>query len=391
MSVSYWLDCGRSAAPVETDVLIVGAGISGASVAYWLRDSGLRVALVEQKQLAWGASGRNTGFLLTGTSEPYSRVVDQFGRERARTIWELTRENHRLLRERIVGDDPDGLGYRAVGSCVLACSETEERELERSLALLREDGANVTWRSAAATNAAWDSEGFHGALIQRDDAAVDPVRLVARIYERSGAALYEGHEVFGWSHGDDGVVLTTSHGRFKASAVVLATNGYLPQLSSHFREMVYPTRGQVLVTEPMGKRFLDEVVYADFGYEYFRQLDDTRLMLGGWRQDYAASEIGYSDETTAVVQEGLDQFLRRHFPRMGSTRVAYRWSGVMGFSQDALPFIGALPESPQVFYCGGFTGHGLGLAFLVGKLTAELLLEGKRPALFSARRFSHSA
>ncbi|HEX9916264.1 MAG TPA: FAD-binding oxidoreductase, partial [candidate division Zixibacteria bacterium] len=144
------------------------------------------------------------------------------------------------------------------------------------------------------------------------------------------------------------------------------------------KDLVIPTRGQILATEPVKEKLFDQkIVYADWGYEYFRQLLDGTILLGGFRQLYSDTEIGFSDETTSEIQEGLYKFLIEHFPQLNKIKITHRWAGVMGFSKDGLPLVGALPQAPFVISAVGFTGHGMGFAFGLAKGLAEYLTGGK--------------
>ncbi len=392
MTVSLWQD--RSADALhETELLVVGAGISGASTAYWLAERGERVAVVDAGAIAHGASGKSGGMLLLGTADPYSRVVDLFGRARAAEIWEFTRENRALLSERVLGTGEHDGALRLVrtGTASASISEHEQRELERSHALLREDGFPMELLDRAAIGEALRTAAFFGGLRDRSGMTVDPARLTERVLalaSERGARLFPHHEVFRMEDDDDGVTVWTSRARFRAQMVVLCTNAYSPLVHPHFEGRVYPTRGQMLATEPLPRRIVPWGVYADFGYEYFWQLRSGELVAGGWRQHHADAEKGYSDETTAGVQEGLWSFLTSVFPELAAARVTHRWGGVMGFSGDGLPFAGELPGRPRIKYLAGHTGHGLGFSFLAARALAEMVLDARPIGWLGAGRLT---
>lgn len=128
------------------------------------------------------------------------------------------------------------------------------------------------------------------------------------------------------------------------------------------------------------------MVYAHHGYIYFRQLRDGRLLLGGWRHEFAEREAGYADETTEEVQGSLERFLLKYFPETEGLPVEARWAGTMGFSVDGLPLVGALPEDERVGYAVGYTGHGFGLALEVTRRAVRLMLRGESAGVFGAER-----
>ncbi|MCB9596727.1 MAG: FAD-binding oxidoreductase [Sandaracinaceae bacterium] len=380
MTVSLWQD-RSSEVTHRTDFVVIGAGISGASAAYWLASRGEKVALVDAGPVAAGASGKSAGMLLLGTADPYSRVVDLYGRDRARDVWSFTAECRALLTEHVFGAGENDADLRLVrtGTVSAAVSEHELSEIRRSGELLVADGFAHEDLDAATLKAAFHGDAFLGGLRDPAGMTVDPARLTRRVVglaKDRGAEVFENHELFRIEEHEDGVVALTSRGRFEAEMILLCTNAYSPLVHPHLEGKVYPARGQMLATEPLPERVIPWGIYCDFGYEYFWQLDSGEVVAGGWRQHSADAEKGYSDETTPGIQEGVWEFMQRAVPALQGKRVTHRWAGVMGFSGDGLPFIGDLPSKPRVKYLAGHTGHGFGFGFLAAKKLVDLALEG---------------
>ena len=170
--------------------------------------------------------------------------------------------------------------------------------------------------------------------------------------------------------------------------VVIATNGYSSLINKYFENKIFATKGQILVTEPMNERFMEGPCYANFVLDYFRQLPTGHMLIGGFRQLEKETEVGYSDHTTAKIQSALEEFLRHHIPKVKTAKIVYRWSGIMGFSVDGQPLVGALPEDSQIMFVGGFTGHGLGLSFNSAKTMVDAMYGRPIPKFISAKRFS---
>ncbi len=385
MTVSYWQDDAPATDAVEVDVAIIGAGISGASVAWWLRDAGLRVALIDKGDVCAGASGRNAGFVTCGSVEHFSRECDRHGEANALTLWQMCQDNLRLIEEHLIADGLE-CGYRRRGSYSLAGSPHEAEVLAKTAAQLEGHGVRVTVVDEAHIARHCGAVGFAGGVIYHDDGEVHPVRLVRGIIERSGATVYPHHEVRRIDQTRDGFAVQTRLRRFDASLVVLATNGYSADLHPWFADKIYPTRGQILVTEPV-EPFLSAPCYANFVLDYFRQLEDGRVLIGGFRQLARETEVGTADIVHPEIHAALEAFLARHFPQLDSVGIDYRWSGTMGFSADGLPLVGALPGKTGLYIIGGYTAHGIGWGFKAAQLLADLILEGKQPPLISARRF----
>jgi len=162
----------------------------------------------------------------------------------------------------------------------------------------------------------------------------------------------------------------TERARVRAGAVVVCVNAY----SQHLVPLrVKPVRGQMLATAPVARRVFERPAYANRGYRYWRQRADGSLLVGGWRDTAADEEVGEEERTTPRIQQQLDAFLRE---RCADAKVTHRWAGTMGFSHDALPYVGALDSG--AFVNAGFTGHGMAFATATGELVADLL-RGEKP------------
>ncbi|MBA2364736.1 MAG: FAD-binding oxidoreductase, partial [Chloroflexia bacterium] len=218
---------------------------------------------------------------------------------------------------------------------------------------------------------------------------IDPARFTEAMLAASGATLLENCEVYALEAAEGGVQLRSRLATVRAGHALLATNGYSALLHPSFQGTVLPTRAQMLLTAA-SPRILHTLAYANYGYEYFRQLADGRVLMGGWRSLYKDLEIGYTDETTEQVQRGLEGFLWERFPEV-SRQVELCWSGVMGFSPDGMPLVGALRDLPCVGYAVGFTGHGLGLGLEAAEDLMATLLRGEPEGIFSAGRLGRAS
>jgi glycine/D-amino acid oxidase-like deaminating enzyme len=370
---SLWL--ARGHAPEEVGTVVVGAGIVGLSTAYWLTRSGRRPVVLDADGVASHASGRNAGFLITGTAEPYTALVRAIGEAAARRLWELSRENRELLCGELL--DPGRIDCELVreGSWIaaLAGDAGQERELRESGERLAAIGLQLEWRDAAEVRRATGSDRLGGALFQPRDGGLDPVRLcrgMAGLVTRAGGEVRTGVRVRALEPAGDRVRLLTDGGHLLAERVVLALNAYAPALLPHLHGEIRPVRGQILATAP-GRRDLSGVWYVNDGYEYLRQLPDGTFVLGGCRWAARDTEVGFEEKPTARVQGALEEFLREAFPLLADRPIRHRWAGIMAFTPDGLPRVGEAPGIPAAIYAAGLNGHGMSLGFATGRWLAR--------------------
>lgn len=376
-TTSYWLAEAReplrehrSPGSAEVDVVVVGGGVTGCSCALTLAERGLRVRLLEAREIAAGASGRNGGFALRGGAMPYDEALGTLGRERARLLWQLSEGALDRLAA-LAGD-----ACRRVGSLRLSQGEREAVALARELEALRTDGFAVEWIDPLPPPL---GRLFSAAILHPGDAAIQPARWVRRLAAGAAAAgveIVEGTAVAGDMLDELG-----------ARDVVVAADGLSATLLPELAGVVTPQRGQMLVTEPLREQLFERPHYAREGYDYWQQLPDGRLVVGGKRDASFATEVTTAEETTELIQRELETLVADLVGERPA--ITHRWAGVWGETPDRLPLVGRLPSRPNVWIAGGYSGHGNVLGLACGDLLARAIV-GERPAgleLFDPTRF----
>jgi glycine/D-amino acid oxidase-like deaminating enzyme len=355
MSVPFWSPPperypGRL--PEKADVLIIGGGIAGTSLLWHLERKRVAAVLVEREHIAWGASGRNAGFLLAGVSSSYAEAARRYGREKARELWEITSENHDRMLEAARGQE---VGHRRHGSAILPTSDEERALLIESEQLLADDGFQVRWDGTR--------------LVNPRDGELDPSAMVAALARQAReGAIREGVGVTSVTSRAHEVVVAAGDFECLAGVVILATNAYTSQLVPGVG--IQPTRAQMLATAAEARLLVDMPVYSQYGYRYWRQLAGGEVLIGGWRDTSLETEKTLDDEPTPEIQEHLESAVRE----LGAAgQITHRWAGTMGFTESALPMAGPLEGMKNVYVCAGFTGHGMAFAFMAAKKVAEIL------------------
>jgi gamma-glutamylputrescine oxidase len=359
----FWLEESRPA--VETreidhvDIAVIGAGITGCACAAALARAGKRVCVYDARGIGEGASGRNGGFALRGAAARYDVARETYGADAARELWLRTERALDRL-ESVAGD-----AFRRTGSLRLAADVEERVEIQGEYDALREDGFAVEWREELPHL----RPQFRGAIFHPGDGAVQPagfVQRLASIAADAGVAFAEHRRI-------------ESLDELHAEQIVLATDGSGRGLLSELDDALWPARGQVIATAPLSERLFDCPHYARQGFDYWQQLRDGRIVLGGFRDFSILTEMTDDETTTEPIQEALDAFLAELLGEL--PEVTHRWAGIFGLTQDLLPLAGPVPGHDGVWVAAGYSGHGNVFGLLCGELVAGALLGRDDPLL----------
>jgi glycine/D-amino acid oxidase-like deaminating enzyme len=396
-SISYWqqtagLPSATLPEPVdsviEADLCVVGGGVTGSGAAYFAAQQGMDVVVLEGREPALGASGRNAGMVLSGVADSYAEADRLYGRAAARDLWQLSIDNRETMLALATELSVD---YDRCGSWLLADNERDAAQLAESHLLLSEDGFAHDYVDDDPLG-----RGFLTGLYRPDDAVIHPARLVRALSAAAQATVISGSPVTGFVERPDGCVEVVSERvRVIARRVLLNTNAYSRLIDPYFEDKVFACRGQIQVSEPAPMIFR-QAGYSHFGYWYFRQIPEAgnpgmgRWLIGGARHHHFATENHTFDETpTDPVQADLHAYTSRYFPELADVPISHRWAGIMGFTADGLPLIGTLPHLPTVSFCVGFNGHGMGLGLMVTRRALDWMYQGTERGVFAVERLEN--
>jgi glycine/D-amino acid oxidase-like deaminating enzyme len=385
----YWLDAPYEPRPPlvgehETDACVIGGGVAGLSCARRLAQHGIDTVLLEAGTVAGGASGRNGGFLIAGTAAFHNDARERYGVERARAIYERTlaaqREIYGLAEELGAGD-----AVRRVGLLRLAVSDEEAEHVRDHAAALRADGFPGELVERDELPPALRRIG-HVACLTAHDGALHPVRwyrTFAGAAEAAGARICEGSMVRGSVPAPGEGPVLTECGSVRARHIVVAADGALPALVPEYAGRVRARRLHMVATEPVPPA-LDRMVYARWGYEYMQQRADGRILAGGFSDVDGDGSYTDSDAGDPVIWDRVERYLREELGT--AVHVTHRWAGIVGYSDDLLPYVGEVPGRPGLYVSGGYTGVGNVPGFMCGRDLADTIAGSGAEPLFPADR-----
>lgn len=379
MTVSLWQRTPKHTTE-QCDVAIIGAGISGLSAAIELERRGISAIILEADYAGSKASGRNAGFLIRGASENYSLASDELGRDTAKHLWNWTQENLVGLKALGIESTPS---YAQRASCIVAMGEPEHGELIQSYEMLLEDGfkANLIEPKDAPSDPLWRSNKPTLGLMNPHDAVCSPIELVGLLCATlTNTPIYEDAEVFRFEDDGNRIALRTRSVDVIASRVLICTNAYAGDLVQSLEGVIKPNRGQMLAIKPRKKSDsrLEYAYYLNHGSEYVRSAPDDQIIFGGARTYHADEEATATDATSSTVQSHLEHFVKELIT--DDYEITARWSGIMGFTSDGMPIISQVPvhtlNNPNIWFCGGLTGHGMSMGYQTAKHAIAVMLDG---------------
>ena len=372
--------------PSFVDVAIVGGGILGAALSYWLARAGVNAAILERTALADGATGRNGGFLSTGTTEPYSDAIKRLGHETARGVLKVTLENQVLLRH-VLNEEQFACDYHEPGTLSLALTEDHLIKLKQDIASLQVDGVTASLLDRKQVQELVGTPlgpEILGGKFMPGQGVIHPIRLVQGLVEAAwnrGARAYAA-TVLRLSPDGAGVLVQTTQGSLHAGTVIVAANAWIGEILPSLARLITPVRGQVLTYAPYSPVFtVGMSAPITHTGEYWQQRGDGTIVLGGCRAAAPGWDVGVRlNQPTTEVQMALEQIFPRLFPALDGLQVAQRWAGLMAFTPDYLPIVDRLSSLPSVWVAGGFSGHGMPFGIRLGQLLAETFTSGIWPA-----------
>lgn len=357
---------------VDCDVCVVGAGIAGCSTALHLAEQGLSVVLLEHHRVGWGASGRSGAQAIPGVAAGQVKLARLVGRAAARQIWDVSVEGLALMRQLIARHriDCDWVD----GHLLTAVKPRHERELQAELRELRDHYgySGVRYLMREQLRALLPTERYLGALYDPNGAHLHPLNYtlgLADAAEHLGVRIFEGTRALGFdTQGSSRVRIATAHGEVRARFLVLCGNVYLGATAPALRNKIMAVATYIVATEPLGatrarQLIANNAAVADMNWvlDYFRRSADHRLLFGG--------RVNYSGLRTFDAPRATRARMVQVFPQLRDVRIDYAWGGDVDITLNRAPHFGRL--AANVYFLQGFSGHGIALTGVAGKLVAE--------------------
>jgi gamma-glutamylputrescine oxidase len=390
---SYWARSQPAQNPplmkdTVADVAVIGGGLTGLSAAYYIRSVSpqKRVVVLEARGCGNGASGRNGAMVLTMTEDRYM----QFSPAPAidKLIYDLTAENIGRL-AKLSAETGIDCELENNGALQVLLTADEVKAAKSYVQRARSLGMPVEFWDKQQLISVIGTAAYEGAFFDPSGGQVHPMKLVhvfKAAAESAGAEIYENTAVASVVEGREHVLLTADGHTIKAKSLVLATNAFTSRLGL-FSNSIVPVREYVAVTPPLSEGQLAEigwrkrVPFNDSRTEvfYLGLTEDNRIHIGGGSPSYDFNN-GVADASQAASHFAqLQRELIRIYPRLGGVKFEACWDGVVDWSIDESPSVGCTGKYKNIFYGLGYSGHGVNLTSVFGRIIADLEAGNEEP------------
>lgn len=372
------------AARLSADIAVIGGGFTGVSTAWHLRQRhpGLRIVLLEAQRLGHGASGRNGGQVLHWVNGVTPQTP-----ELLRRIHSVTQQGIDVAEQLATQFAPPGT-FRRNGCLEVYTDPQRAEEAHARVEAWNAAGVPVEFLPASALG----MNAVHGAILDPLAGRLNGFALLQSMRAALLAAnveLYEDTRVLRVRPGAE-VAIESPRGEVRARAIVLATNGYTPSLG-FFKSGILPLHSHVLATEPLADDAWSRIGWGDWdGFSddfdriaYACRTPGGRLLFGGGGNPAYTYRFGGDPEIDVHADDGAERFLRasmaNYFPALATTPVAHRWAGILAITLDRICSMGVGGEHRNVYHALGYSGHGVALALLAGRVLADLYDDHHEP------------
>ena len=345
---------------LEADLVVVGLGGSGLTALLHAAQRGLNVIGIDADRIAAGAAGRNGGLLLAGIADFHHNVRKDLGTDRATALYQHTLDEM----DRIEATTPDAvsrIGALRIGELSHGEDQDELIDTYAHRDALLADGFPVE---------DYDGEQGVGILIPTDGTFHPAKRavLLAKLATAAGAQIFTHSPAIKIESG----LVTTDQGSIKAKHIVVAIDGNLGKALPELANVVQPTRLQMISTAPETELKMMYAVYIRQGWDYWQQLPDGRIAIGGGRDQALEQEATDVVEPTQIMRDYQERLLKT----IGVTApVEHHWAAIVSYTDSGLPIVQEV--KPGVWAVGAYSGTGNVVGALLSRAAVDHCIDGQ--------------
>ncbi len=359
---------------LSTDICVIGAGLCGLSTALELAEQGKKVIVLDGARIGFGASGRSGGQAINGFEDGIDEYIEQFGFEQAKSLWEMSLEAIDIIDERVQKYQIQCDWKKGYATLAL-----NHRRMDDLIAIEKASREAFGY----AYMQLWDktklqqhlgSDIYVGGLFDSNSGHLHPLNYclgLAKACLELGVQIFEQSPVVDMQTQGNQVVLTTDKAQVSAQHVVLATNAYIANLPKSIHHgtarKILPVESFIIATEPLDQATADSLINNGMSVcdnnlllDYYRLSADNRLLFG--------SDSSSNKDMVQVMRKNM----LKVFPQLEQVKIDYGWGGPIDMTLNSQPYFGRI--APNIYFAHGYSGHGIALTGLAGRIIAESIL-----------------
>ena len=357
---------------IDADICIIGGGLTGISSAINLSNKGYSVILCEARKIGWGASGRNGGQLGIGMRKDQYTIEQKLGLSHAKELWNLGLE---AVDQAINLINEHKINCHLVnGVMSAACFEKDIEEYKFEIEHMSKhyNFEGYKFYNQSQVREEINSKMYIAGMLNSGSYHLNPLKLtigLAKVAQENKVKIFENTPIEKIKEEGDRVKVISKKGAIRANKVVVACNGYLDTILGSKKNKFMPINNYVVATEPLGEKRAREIIKNNYAVcdtrfiiDYYRFSEDWRMVFGGGE----TFTSNFVKNATSFVSKRMIKV----FPQLKNVKIDYSWGGTLAITVNRLPHFGTLMNN-KVSYAFGYSGHGLALSVLAGKLIAE--------------------
>ncbi|MDC0226636.1 FAD-binding oxidoreductase [Alphaproteobacteria bacterium] len=357
---------------IDVDVCIIGGGLTGVSSALHLCQRGYSVVICEARKIGWGASGRNGGQLGNGMRKDQFTIEKKLGFAHAKELWNLGLESVQIALDLIKQYNIDCNINQGVMSAGCFKTDIKDFEFEKNYLEKNYQYSDLDIINQKCIKNEISSEMYYSGLINKGSYHINPLKLLiglANQLKNLNVKIFENTPITRIENFNDQIHLYSNLKKIRCNRVVVGCNGYLDKLLGKTRNKFMPINNYVIATEPLGEKKAREIIKNNYAVcdtrfilDYYRFTEDWRLIFGAG-ETYTAS---FMNDSMNFVRNRMVKV----FPMLQNTNIDFSWGGTLAITSNRLPHFGEMYNNKLIF-THGYSGHGLALSILAGKLISE--------------------
>ena len=357
---------------IDVDICVIGGGLTGISSAINLSKKGYSVILCEARKIGWGASGRNGGQLGIGMRKDQFTIEKKLGLRHAKELWSLGIEAVEDVKNLIKENEIDCHLVNGVMSTACFEKDIDEYKFEIEHMAKNYDFEGYKFFNKEKIREEINSKMYLAGLLNSGSYHLNPLKLtlgLAKVAQKNNVKIFENTPIEKIREEGDRVQVMSKKGLIRANQVVVACNGYLDSILGSKKNKFMPINNYVVATEPLGEKRARQIIKNNYAVcdtrfiiDYYRFSEDWRMIFGGGE----TFTSNFVKNATSFVSKRMIKV----FPQLQNVKIDYSWGGTLAITVNRLPHFGTLMNN-KVSFAFGYSGHGLALSVLAGKLIGE--------------------